>query len=367
LNEREACVALNMMDRIGPVGVRSLIDTLGSVLAIFSATRDQLRAARGIGSETAEAIVSQRDTLDWCGELARAEGEGIRIITQPDAEYPSALKQIHDPPLALYVRGELQSRDRHAVAVVGTRRPTMYGRETTARLTGQLARCGLTIVSGLAEGVDTAAHDAALSAGGRTLAVIGSGMDCLYPPGNRALADRIAAGQGAVISEFPFGRKPDKTTFPIRNRIVSGLSMGVLVVEAGATSGALITVRQALDQNRAVFAVPGRIDSNASQGSNNLLKQGAQCVTCAEDVLSSFEMLIPPSALAPEAKVRPAPALSESETVLVTLLRDGVQDVDGLIRRSGIGAADIGSVLVGLEMKRVARMRPGRVVELIGG
>lgn len=356
-----------MMERIGPVGVRSLIDALGSVLAIFSAPREALRAARGIGRETAESIVAQRDTLDWRGEMERADREGLRILTQVDAEYPAALKQIYDPPLALYVRGHIETRDRHAVGVIGTRRPTLYGRETTARLTAQLARCGMTIVSGLAEGVDTVAHDAALGAGGRTLAVIGSGMDCLYPSSNRALAERIA-GHGAVISEFPFGRKPDKTTFPIRNRVVSGLSMGVLVTEAGATSGALITVRQALDQGRSVFAVPGRIDSNASQGANELLKQGAQCVTCAEDVLSAFDLLIPPTATAQAARTaRPRPELSASETSLVELIRDGVQDVDSLIRRSGISAADIGTVLVGLEMKRVARMRPGRVVELVEG
>lgn len=368
VNEREACVALNMMSRIGPVGVRKLIEALGSVQAIFGASRDDLRSARGIGRETAEAIVEQRDALDWRGEMERAEREGLRVLTPGDAEYPPSLKQIYDPPLALYVRGQVETRDRHAVAVVGTRRPTLYGRETTARLTGQLARSGLTIVSGLAEGVDTVAHEAALAAGGRTLAVIGSGMDCLYPSSNEALAERVAV-QGAVLSEFPFGRKPDKTTFPIRNRVVSGLSMGVLVTEAGRTSGALITVRQALDQGRTVFAVPGRIDSNASQGTNELLKQGAQCVTGVDDVLSAFEMLIPKSAVTPAGggAARFAPALSEREAVVVELIRGGLQDVDGLIRQSGISAADIGTVLVGLEMKRVARMRPGRVVELTRG
>jgi DNA processing protein len=223
----------------------------------------------------------------------------------------------------------------------------------------------MTVVSGLAEGVDTLAHEAALAAQGRTLAVIGSGMDCLYPPSNAALALRIAE-RGAVMSEFPFGRKPDKTTFPMRNRIVSGLSMGVLVVEAGEASGALITVRQALEQGRSVFAVPGRIDSNASRGTNGLLKQGAQCVTDVQDILSAFEMLIPLELLE-RAQARPRPALTEREAQLVTLVESGVQEVDALIRQSGIQAAEIGSVLIGLEMKRVVRMRPGNRVELAQG
>lgn len=363
MNERDAYIALNMMEKVGPVGVRSLVAALGSARAIFDAPREQLLAVRGMGSETVAALLEQRGSVEWEAEQARAAEKRVRILTPLDQEYPRRLLEIHDPPLALYVFGSLQERDKHAIGVVGTRHPTHYGRETTARLSGQLARCGMTIVSGLAEGVDTAAHQAAIDAGGRTLAVLGGGLDCLYPASNRDLALRVAE-QGAVMSEFPLGRRPDRTTFAIRNRIVSGLSMGLLVVEAGSKSGALITVRAALDQGRPVFAVPGRIDSPASVGTNGLIKQGAQLVTDADDVLSAFEYLAPALGRTPAPADGPRPVLTDSERRVVEALHDGPQDVDAVIRTTGLAAGDVGSLLIMLEMKKMVRLLPGRVVEL---
>ncbi len=370
MDERTAYIALNMMEDIGPVGVRALVAKLGSAAAIFEAAPADLRAADGIGPKTVEAIVRQRGAIRVDEELALAEKLGCRLVAQIDPEYPAALGAIHDPPLALYVRGELRNRDRHAIAVVGTRRATQYGIDCARKLSYQLAQAGFTILSGLARGIDTAAHEGAIQGGGRTVAVIGAGLAEVYPPENRPLADRISE-HGAVVSEFPMRRQPDKTTFPMRNRIVSGLSRGVLVVEAGRRSGASITVEQALQQGRDVFAVPGRIDSYASQGANDLIKAGAPLVSSVDDILGHYELLLPsrqPAGgdAAGAGAARPRPELSEGESALVALIGRGVSDVDGLIRESGLGPAAVGALLVALELKRVTRALPGRQVALVG-
>ena len=356
-----------MMDRVGPVGVRALVESLGSAAAIFEASEAAMSRVRGVGRATAAAIVSQRSTTAWEAEEERAQRAGARVVTFVDAEYPEPLKGIHDPPLALYVKGRLKAHDRHAVAVVGTRRPTRYGREVTRRFSVDLVGAGMTVVSGLAEGIDAVAHEAALEAGGRTLAVLGGGMDCLYPACNRDLAASIG-DDGAVLREFPFGRRPDRTTFPMRNRVVSGLSMGVLVIEAGVKSGALITARQALEQGRQVFAVPGRIDSSVSFGTNALIRDGAPLVACADDILKEFEFLLPRLDAAVSASRRRdergrKAALIEAESKVVECLRDGACPVDRLIRDTGLSASEMGAILVTLEMKRAVRMLPGRMVE----
>lgn len=362
INEREAYIALNMMEKIGPVGVRSLVSALGSARNIFHADRDALLRADGVGPEVAEAILRQKDGIDWEGDIARSSAMGAHIVSWADEEYPKSLREIHDPPLALYVRGKIEARDKHAIAVVGTRHPTHYGREWAERLAFQIAGAGFTVVSGLAEGIDTAAHRGALKGKGRTLAVIGSGLDCIYPPSNIELAG-IVSEHGALITEFPFGRKPDKTTFPVRNRIVSGLSMGVLVVEAGFKSGALITANQALEQGRSVFAVPGRIDSRASQGTHKLIKEGARLVASVDDVLAEYEFLMPSGLGQLRPSGGPKPNLSEEEARLVEILQQGECDVDALIRSSGLKPGAVNSLLIGLEMKKMIRMLPGRIVE----
>jgi DNA processing protein len=237
--------------------------------------------------------------------------------------------------------------------------------DVTRNLSYQLAKAGVCVVSGLALGVDTAAHEAALHAGGRTIAVIGSGFDHVYPEENGELANKIAAN-GAVLSEFPFARQPDKTTFPMRNRIVSGMSAGVLVVEADFKSGAIITANQALAQGRTVFAVPGRIDSRRSAGTNALIKDGAYLVTGASDILEHFEMLLPKSfgSEIQATQIRQV-ALSADEQTVVLALEKGEMGIDQLIRETGIATASVSSLLIALELKRVVRVLPGRKVELI--
>lgn len=366
MTEQEAYIALNMMERIGPVGVRALVAALGSASAIFDASSAALQQADGIGPELAAALIRQRDDVPLAEELARAEDTGTRIITPLDAEYPEALRQIHDPPLALYMRGRLRPTDREAIAVVGTRRATHYGMDSARKLSYQLGKAGLCVLSGLALGIDTAAHEGTLRSGGRTVAVIGSGFDHFYPTENIGLAERIAT-QGAVMTEFPFARTPDKTTFPMRNRIVSGMSKGVLVIEAGRRSGAEITANQALSQGRSVFAVPGRIDSYASAGTNALIQQGAYLVTGVRDILEHFEMLFPVSGT-DEATAKPVahPELGADEKVVVEYLVKGSAAIDVLIRESGLAPSKVASTLVALELKRLVRMLPGRKVELVG-
>ncbi|NQU41120.1 MAG: DNA-protecting protein DprA [Lentisphaerae bacterium] len=362
MQERDAYVALNLMEKVGPVTVRSLVEALGSAGAIFEASKQDLLGVHGVGPAVAGQIARQSRCLDWQGELERADARGVRIVTMVDPDYPASLREIYDPPLALYVRGTLQERDQHALAIVGTRRGTHYGRDTAKRLAAGLAHAGYTIVSGLARGIDTVAHQGALEAQGRTLAVIGSGMDHLYPACNSELAEAVVL-RGAVLSEFPLGRKPDRTTFPMRNRIISGLSKGIVVVEAGTRSGALITADAALEQGRNVFAVPGRIDNAYAEGPNRLIRKGATLVRGVEDILEECGTLWGSSLSKATMPPQELCTLSEEESHLLTLLESGEQGVDELIRDSGLPAARVGSVLLALEMKRLIRMLPGRVVE----
>ncbi len=365
---REAYILLNMMEGIGPVRVRSLVEQLGSVTAILDASPEDLQRGKAIGVELSQSIVRQREELDPVAEEDAADRLGARLVTFIDADYPAPLKSIYDPPLALYVQGTLQATDHHAIALIGSRRTTHYGRQVADRLAFQLGKIGYVVVSGLARGIDTSAHEGALKSGGRTLAVLGGALDKLYPPENAALAEAIR-GQGAVISEFPLGREPDRTTFPMRNRIVSGLSMGVVVVEAGFKSGALHTADSALEQGRAVFAVPGRIDSSASRGSHQLLKNGARLVEDVDDILKEFEFVVPAEKQQTELHLEPRPEvqLNDDEQRVVKALWQGERNVDQLAKEAELPTARLSGLLIGLEMKRVIRMLPGRIVELVAG
>ena len=367
MDSRQAYIALNMMQGVGPVRVRSLVTALGSTEAIFQADRPTLMGVQGVGADTVNRILEQRERLDPAQEEARAAEAGARVVTPLDAEYPKRLLQIHDPPLALYVQGSLQARDEHGVAVVGSRRTSHYGLEVAERLSVQLAQSGVTVVSGLARGIDTAAHRGALKGQGRTLAVLGGGLDCLFPPENAGLAGEIA-GHGATMTEYPFGRQPDKTTFPVRNRIVSGISLGVVVVEADVTSGAMITARQAAEQGRTVFAVPGRIDAIGARGPHQLIRDGARLVQGVEDILQELEMFLPKGttkAPVPAGAEERGPRYSKEEAALMALIEpEGETGVDRLIRLSGLRAAEVGAVLLGLEMKRAVKMLPGQRVGL---
>ncbi len=263
MDSREALVALNLIEHVGPVRVRQLLECFGEAPAILKASRQQLLRVHGIGEETAQAIASWEKTIDLDGELERITDFGCRILTQADEDYPELLRQIYDPPIVLYVSGQLTSKDKNAVAMVGSRQTTHYGLEAARKLAYQLAYVGVTVVSGAARGIDTASHQGALSAKGRTVAVLGTGINIIFPPENRELFERIAAN-GAVITQFPFNRQADKQSFPIRNRIVAGMTLGTVVVEANLTSGALITSHFATEYGRQIFAVPGRIDSPRS-------------------------------------------------------------------------------------------------------
>lgn len=362
MNTREAYVALNMIPGIGPVRVRAMRERLGSATAILEASASELETVPGIGPEVARQVAHWRETVDLEGELERIEKAGVVVVTCEDAEYPPNLREIYDPPLVLYVRGTLRADEKLAFSIVGSRRTTLYGQEMARRLAFQLARGGATVVSGLARGIDSYAHRGALQAGGRTVAVLGCGIDQVYPPENTGLAAEIVEKGGAVVTEFPFGTRPDRQTFPMRNRVVSGWSLGVVVVEANLTSGALITARMAAEQGRQVFAVPGRVDSVLSRGTNRLIKDGAKLTEDAEDVWAEFEYLMRPvnSESTQETTTGPRLVLNEWEQKILAAMGDEEPAVDEIVRATGLTTALVSATLLGLEMKRVVKKLPGQ-------
>jgi len=363
MDSREALVALNLIEHVGPVRVRQLLECFGEAPAILKASRQQLLRVHGIGEETAQAIANWEKTIDLDGELKRITDFGCRILTQADEDYPELLRQIYDPPIVLYVSGQLTSKDKNAVAMVGSRQTTHYGLEAARKLAYQLAYVGVTVVSGAARGIDTASHQGALSAKGRTVAVLGTGINIVFPPENRELFERIAAN-GAVITQFPFNRQADKQSFPIRNRIVAGMTLGTVVVEANLTSGALITAHFATEYGRQVFAVPGRIDSPRSKGCHELIKQGAKLCEGAEDILSEFEYLFPASNRPPganETGVLPALCLSENEQKVYDAVSNEEATIDEVIRHSGLPSSAVSVALLGLEMKRLVKQLRGKL------
>ena len=365
MTDTEAAIILNMLPQVGPVRVRRLTERFGSPAAILEATGSALRGVEGIGPEVSSVITSWKDHADLDAELTLVEQAGARVLTQTDAEYPELLKEIHDPPIVLYVLGKLEPRDQKSgIGIVGTRKASHYAAESAKKLGYQLAYAGLTIYSGLARGIDTAAHQAALAANGRTVAVLGSGLTHIYPEENIPLAEKIAAGSGAVISEFPMATTPTKQTFPKRNRIISGASFGLLVVEAGLNSGALISAREAGEQGRSLYAVPGRIDQPGTLGSNRLIQQGAKLVIDAGDILSDLPMLF---AAPPDLpKSRPRTDLTGDDLLVYNAIGDDPTPVDVIIARSGLPAATVSSRLLALELGRHVRSAPGnRFIKLI--
>lgn len=362
MSEAEALLKLALVPGLGPVLASRLRDAFGSFAAIFDQRMDRLLAIEGIGPERARRLCDPRLAELAAEERAKAEAAGVRIVTRADPAWPKDLACLPDPPLALWIRGELLPQDRLAVAVVGPRRASAYGHRIAQRLAGGLARLGATIVSGLARGIDTAAHEAALAAGGRTVAVLGSGLEYCYPKENRPLAERIADGRGALLSELPLNAPPTPGSFPRRNRLVAALSLATLVVEAGATSGALITARLAAELGKQVLAVPGPIDRPEHVGSNRLIRDGAVLVTGVEDIVAEL------APLATLARVAPAPALdapaagaslSNRERQLWQLLDDEPRTVDHFVRITGLPASSVSATLLSLELKRLARRAPG--------
>lgn len=366
MTEREALIALNMVDGIGPVRVRELMEVLGSAANILEAEVSDWVQAKGVGQVLADKLKGRLKDLDVQAEIRRAEKLGAHLVTCVDDDYPELLKTIHDPPLALYVKGTLLPQDKHAMAIIGSRRCTHYGTQVADRLSFQLAKQGYTVVSGLARGIDAAAHQGALKGGGRTLAVLGTGIDQIYPAEHDTLAEKIIQ-QGALISEFPIGFKPTRQSFPQRNRIVAGLCGGTLVVEAARGSGAMMTVDFATEFGRLIFAVPGRIDNPSAGGCNGLIKNGAKLVEDVDDILEEFEYLISPKPEGREDPVhaKPQVQLNESEKQILEYLGREDSDQDAIIRGTGLSASVVATALLMLEMKRQIKSLPGRKVRKI--
>lgn len=363
MTTEEAYLVLNLLPQVGAGRVRKLLEVFDDPRAILAATGEEIRQVGGFGTELARAICGWEEKIDVERELRRIREVGARIVTWDSGDYPRMLREIPSPPLVLYVRGTLEERDCHAVAIVGSRRATAYGLACAKKLGFQLAHAGITVISGLARGIDTAAHEAALAAKGRTIAVIGSGMGKLYPPENQPLAERIISAGGALVTEFPVDYPPDKQSFPLRNRIVAGWGQGVLVVEAPKRSGALITAGQALDCGRNIYAVPGPIDRPTSQGTNALIQNGARLVTDAGDILDDMNLLFPEMrgtrGIHPVASSAVPRDLTVEERAIYDFLESSEKQLDDIVAAIGLPPAVVSSTLLRLEMKRLVKQLPG--------
>ncbi len=361
MNDTERLVILNMVEDLGSIRTQRLLKHFGSFEKVFKATEDELKMVKDIGPVIAPRIVQSIKRIDIKKELELIKRHDVRVITFLDDGYPKNLKNIYDPPVVLYVKGRFQPQDDLAIAVVGSRHASFYGIETAERLGYELASRGVTIVSGLAKGIDSSAHKGALKAKGRTLAILGSGILNIYPEEHVSLADEISK-HGAVISEFPMVTIPDRGNFPKRNRVISGLSLGVVVVEAAGRSGALITSDIALEQGRDVFAVPGKVDSVTSKGTNKLIKQGAKLAESADDILEELQLQID-ALVCPheeEATGTSPLKLDKNETLVYNLLSSEPMHIDELSAESNICISEISKILLSLEMRKFVRQLPGK-------
>src|SRR5438105_2248799 len=353
VGERDFWVVLNTAAGIGPIRFQRLLEVCGGAQAAWTASDLELAAA-GLERRSIDSLRRLRQRTTPEAVAKRLAELGISTLTLLDADYPANLRHVADPPPVLFLRGRLRPDDDRAVALVGTRRATDYGRAVAERLARDLASAGVTVVSGLAKGVDTVAHNAAVQAHGRTLAVLGNGLDQVYPPENGGLARKIVEGDaGALVSEFPPGIPPDAVNFPRRNRIISGLSLATVIVEAGDKSGALITADFALEQGRDVLVVPGSILSPGSVGTNQLLRQGAIPVTSAQDILEAIGE--PESERSEASVVRDVPDLSVQETAVCHALGSEPRHVDELVRTLGGNPGTVLATLAILELKGLAR------------
>ena len=367
----EKWLKLIRADNVGPTTFAKLIRHFGSAERALGASASELAKIDGIGFKTAEQIAGTRNKFDTTTELELAEKLGVWIINLDDERYPPVLKRIYDPPPVLYIKGSLAGSDNLAIAIVGTRRCSLYGQEQSSRLAHFLSSAGFTICSGMARGIDSAAHQGALSAGGRTIAVQGCGLANIFPPENKKLFELIAES-GACISELPLWYEPLSENFPPRNRIIAGLALGTIVVEAGLHSGALITARAALENNREVMAVPGKIDSPLSKGAHQLIKQGAKLVESVEDVMEALgyigeqlqEHVTAAAAKASERVETPLfdvsqLNLSEDEKTIYDCLGKEPLLVDQIIAETDLAAGSINAALVSLRLKGLIKQLPG--------
>lgn len=346
-------IGFSKVPGIGPVRLRSLLDYYGDIQAAWQANPGELRAI-GLDKRSVESLVKVRDTLDLEAELTRLEKMKITVLTWDSADYPKLLKNIPDPPATLYVRGKLLLQDEWALAVVGTRRATTYGKECTRMLVNGLVENGITIVSGLAYGIDAEAHQTAINAKGRTIAVLGCGVDIIYPVENKKLGQAILEN-GALVSEYPLGTNPEGGNFPRRNRIISGLSLGVLFVEGSSQSGARITTDYALEQGREVLAVPGSILHKTGSGPNYLIQNGAKLVASVGDILEELNL----SMVAHHAEARAIIPDNDAEAVLLAQLSSEPMHVDELGQNTGLPAPEIASTLTMMELKGMVRQVGG--------
>jgi len=342
-------IGFSFIPSIGGARLNRLETHFGNLEDAWKAGPDEFIRA-GLDKNVVRAIVSWRPRVDLEAEMEKLERYGVQALTWHDALYPARLKEIHDHPPVLYIRGSLLPEDEWCLAVVGTRRASAYGRQVTEEIVADLAGSRITVASGLAKGIDSIAHRSALDAGGRSIAVFAHGLDIVYPSENISLARRIVQ-QGALISEFPLGTRPKPEYFPRRNRIISGISLGVLVVEAGTTSGALITANLALEQNREVLAVPGSILSPASRGTNRLIQEGAKLVRDYRDILEELNL----GAVAQQIEMKEVLPESDTESLLLKQLSAEPTHVDEVCRASGLPVSTVSSTLAMMELKGLVR------------
>jgi len=366
-DELRALVALSLVPGVGPGRIRALLAHFGAASAVMTASRRALAQVERVGPQTAAAIADFDGEAEVDRQFERAARVGAELVPLWDDRYPDLLRRIYDPPAVLWLRGDLRPEDGRALAIVGTRRASDYGKRVAHHFAFELARRGFTIVSGLAYGIDAAAHRGALEAGGRTIAVLGSGVDRIYPAKNAPLAERMAAGQGAVLSEFGLGAKPDAVNFPRRNRIVAGMAHGTLVAEARPTGGALITAWMALEQNREVFATPAALFSSTGEGTNQLIRKGyATLVTNVDELLAELDGQLRPAPPAraeetPEPAEAPAPTdLNGPERKLYDALTTEPVHLDALCERTGLDSSNALVYLLSLEFRGLVRQLAGK-------
>jgi DNA processing protein len=374
LTEAQAFLVLNALPNIGPITLNRLLDELGGdPRAVFTAGVRRLESVRGVGGAISSTIANWRTHFDLAREEDRMAKSAATFITTRDDDYPALLKEINDPPIGLYRKGRYDFKN-PCVAIVGSRRTTLYGQSVAKKLGAELARLGFCVVSGLARGIDTAAHEGALSVGGKTAAVLGCGIDIVYPPENLALYRQIEE-QGAVVSEFPFTRRADRQSFAMRNRIVAGMSAAIVVVESDVGGGSMITAKFAGDQGRLVFAVPGRIDQATSAGCHQLIRDGATLLMSVDDILSELNYLdglqprpIPAKeGAAGEMRTGGAGDLSEGEASVLACFAGGeLLSLDALAGKTGRGASELSATLMMLELKRLVAKRADGTFEARG-
>ena len=361
MTEAEALIALNQLPLTGPVKVRRLLEGFGNAVNTLKQSYPSLQRIQGIGPEAAKLISEWQDYTDPAEELRLAKERNIQILTQEDEAYPLALRDAYDAPVVLYVWGNLLEHDLHSVGIVGSRKLTHYGREAARKFAFQLASAGLTIISGLARGIDTAAHEGAVAANGRTIGVLGSGLMQIYPPENLALAEKIADGQGAIISEFPLQTSPDRKTFPQRNRIVAHWSRALLVVECPSRSGSLITANFALEAGRQIYAVPGPIDRPTSGGCHDLIREGAILVTDGSQILEDFSHL----KFSTPKNDEPRPIenfidLGPDENAVLKALSGSDQAIDEIVEKTKLSPHQVSVILMKMELRNLVASLPGQ-------